>query len=1257
VADWILEPRLSDLISEPVLVHAWKKAHTYIRNHNWFEDALDLDFSTLFLQKQVEEWQAALREHESFGPDSIRLVPAPKAGPWHIRADKWRPKNGARAVNLRPLAHVSVRDQALALGFMMCLADYVETAQGDPRLKLPEARRLGVVSYGNRLFCDSRRNNRQLRFRWGNSGVYRKYFQDYRAFIERPKEVIRLDFPNRSDWVEVRIDLSQFYDRVKIADLVPKVRGIVGPAAGEEFMHAFEQLFCWKWHKADQSICRRYSSLCSPPLHDFATICLPQGLVASGFFANAFMYDFDRAMWLGTRQGRPAGEWQIVDYSRYVDDMRLVIDLNGYQDRALFQRAVIELVENTLRQHAPGQYVNTDKIEFVFGETPAKLEFVSDRIRVVQTNISGPLDVPTARDTLGMLDALLASKADTAPEFEDASDVGQQLRAIFATQLDVRDDTLARFSANRWRKAYRSLRPLTNPTPSNPSEPSTLSLDTRAEIFSKNLVRKWINDPSNVRLLRVAFDVTPQPSLLEVVLDLVRPHLSGRSNDAVRRVCFYTISELFRAAATETGIVRDPDELPASADRSGYRTSLANFAEELLHSARRIPWYVQQQALLFLAFCQRPIQVRGQREPLLAKYKELHLLLLGELPRRPQERHIALALVIAHATGDIKRAGDIIWRMLDHVNWSTGHRLLDMVLSENRQASMHLWSRADPQTREVWESRFRAFGYLQHNVFSSTQTTANANESFKLLDVIAAPESPLRHEIGALIFLRELIVVRRQVPGGMLTSDRVELQCKDWRYLNSEIGSQPGWLRITLTAVSEFEDPRYVIPAWVEERDRWKVELGQILRATLLGDNDFTRSYLAQQRHPVDVRYSGIRSAWYKRRYALFNGRDAIGPEWLPVTPWVMNLTSSLLMIPGQLRPHRLLRLKDNITGEQLIQVIDNRLAELFTIFGRASNTAVYEVPITLSKPSLRLGHLRFAIVQSVIPRFGDYGAADLQLLNPTFRRRQRIHLRAVLAGLQKMLEVRQTHMSTPQGIDIAVLPELHVHIDDIRPIVHRFIDQTHCIVFCGLVFHPPYAGSQNLINSGLWIIPSRLGTGRSFIHIEQGKFHMTSFERTQGIQPFRPCQWVIKYVDASAPTVALWKLSGSICYDATDLRIAADLRNVTDGFVVPALNKDVGSFDTMVAALHYHMFQHVILVNTGEFGGSSVQAPYKEQYHRTILHHHGSDQATVGFFEVDLNTYRNSHFITGLVPGAAAVPAPTGTRELKSPPAGWSPR
>jgi hypothetical protein len=227
-----------------------------------------------------------------------------------------------------------------------------------------------------------------------------------------------------------------------------------------------------------------------------------------------------------------------------------------------------------------------------------------------------------------------------------------------------------------------------------------------------------------------------------------------------------------------------------------------------------------------------------------------------------------------------------------------------------------------------------------------------------------------------------------------------------------------------------------------------------------------------------------------------------------------------------------------------------------------------------------------------------------------------------VLAGVHRLLQVRETHTENGSGIELLVLPELSVHPNDIRSHLLPFVKQHRCMVFAGTVFHP-VAGAA-LVNSGYWIIPVTGSFGALQVHIiEQGKRHVTPQEAALGVQPFRPAQWILRFVDP-ATFAPLWSMSGSICYDSTDLHLAADLRDLTDMYVVPALNKDVGTFDNMAAALHYHMFQHMIIANTGEFGGSTGQAPFDDRHRRTIFHTHGNEQVAVSFFEVDLDTYRN---------------------------------
>jgi hypothetical protein len=55
-------------------------------------------------------------------------------------------------------------------------------------------------------------------------------------------------------------------------------------------------------------------------------------------------------------------------------------------------------------------------------------------------------------------------------------------------------------------------------------------------------------------------------------------------------------------------------------------------------------------------------------------------------------------------------------------------------------------------------------------------------------------------------------------------------------------------------------------------------------------------------------------------------------------------------------------------------------------------------------------------------------------------------------------------------------------------------------------------------------------------------------------------------------------------------------------------------------------MYQHVLIANSGEFGGSTAQAPYEKEYERLIAHSHGSKQMSVNIFDINID-----HFGPGL--------------------------
>ncbi|CAM5321354.1 hypothetical protein [Eoetvoesiella caeni] len=178
-------------------------------------------------------------------------------------------------------------------------------------------------------------------------------------------------------------------------------------------------------------------------------------------------------------------------------------------------------------------------------------------------------------------------------------------------------------------------------------------------------------------------------------------------------------------------------------------------------------------------------------------------------------------------------------------------------------------------------------------------------------------------------------------------------------------------------------------------------------------------------------------------------------------------------------------------------------------------------------------------------------------------------------------------------------------------------------------------------MNQGLWLIRTEsAGHGRSIQYVWQGKLHPMKLEKKMGIQGYRPHVTLVELpVGAKTRT----RIAAAICYDATDLDLVADLRDRSDIFLVSALNQDVQTFDNMVAALHFHMYQPVILANSGEFGGSTAQVPLSK-HERLVAHVHGNQQVAVSVFEIDPSAFKTT------------APAKM-VKEPKSPPAGYKGR
>ena len=1225
-----LEPQLELLRKEYVLVQAWKKTASYIRYHNWYSDTLALDRAAVNLPAFIGELRERLQSSEIWQSDPLRIVPAPKSQRWRVRDGVWEPEKGAKSARLRPLAHVSLRDQVVATALMLCLANRVETLQGDPRHPVSDQQsRRQVVSYGNRLFCDAM--GAELRHRWGSTKLYRAYYQDYRTFLSRPEVAAEsISEEARKHAYVVHADLRQFYDRVRPDLLAAAIDRIHQDGDDLAFFSMTASVLNWGWHPRDERDIRIYIEQAA--LEDFSRIALPQGLVASGFFANVVLLPFDKALRaaFGTEI---APEILLSDACRYVDDLRILIEVapNWYGSSNDLENAVSRWLCRLLDENAAGLALSPEKTQIAaLGGDERPLVRQSSKMNRIQSAVSGGFDALGGEEILDAIHGLMRAQE----AFNVGDDNGWRLSPV----PDVRDETVARFGAARYRTTFRSIRPLLEddlPDESDVGRGDSLlggrlrvartrrELDDDAKAFALGLIQRWIDNPSNVRLLRIGLDLWPDFELLREILSLLRPFTEkGGRRKAPRRVAWYCLAEVLRAGATETGLVAELESLPSEIDLESYREELRLEAARLVALPwPTIPWYLRQQALLFLAAYDpagAPVARTGTG-PETRHYRELIRFLRGEGNRLRSSDFATLAVLARRTFADRVRAIELTRPGLNpsrkrQLAQRDPSFLIELIDSE---ADAPLFNDLPARIRE--------------DLCQDLESTDGDYETLASAVLKTHPRGPLRNELSLLRFAMAFLEQweQQEVAAKVITPVQVMLKLgRDDAAIDVE------GLRIRGSRADAMGS-LYEVTAWCQVGERWRFQLGFLLRFILSGHPDFTRPVRKSSWKETESCYRPSESHWYQRLYGLYSGQQAFGDDWLPITDWVEGFLLALLRWPGCRTPHDFGWVEEGI--EEAKTNIRKRITELEQRRGNATRALI--LPLLAKRPTATNAKrpLRACVVQTAVPAVDDLQSTDLALDDLAIRRKHRNHLSAALAAVERMLALRETHKGSEGRLDWLILPELAVHPKDVGTHLVPFARAHRAMVLTGLTYEEIIAG-QPLINSALWVIPEWSDAyGLQIRTRRQGKAYLAPSEQefngggARKIRGFRPCQWLIGFPWSDVDGIRPAWLTAAVCYDATDLGLAADLRDESDILAIPALNKDVKTFDQMALALHYHMFQLIIVANNGQYGGSNAYWPHNDSHIRQVFHTHGQPQASIAFLEIDdIGAFLARHDATG---------------------------
>jgi hypothetical protein len=1203
-----LEPKFECLKDSFILGLAWKKTDSFVRTHNWYADLLALDKCALDISDEVINWSNEVKNC-ALSKSDIELIPAPKGANWFFHKQKWTTNKDDR--KLRPLANISIKDQSFATVVTMCLADAIETRQKDcslNNLDYAEHVKNKVVSYGNRLICDW--DNEKARFRWGGSEYYRKYSVDYRNFLQRPLYIGRETVSKISgidDVYIVSLDLKNFFGSININILLEKLKKIASKHYGSKltndnrFWSFASQILTWKWPEESLSL------LESLDLKN-ENVGLPQGLASAGALANAYLIEFDES--LTSKLHTKIEDNQIIlhDYCRYVDDIRLVVSGEALTNEMikesiheLIQGVLDETLEQDESKNALYLKIN-DRKTYIFELSDIDNgSGLTNRINEIQHEV-GASSIPERNgldNNIPALQQLLLTEQDNF--LDDADD----LFPGFNNDKSIKVGSLRRFSAHRLETSLAKKSKIISPA-------ERKQFDNESALIAKKLLKAWLKDPSIMVIFRKAIAINPNLDAYNTILKIIFSRIQHNNDKRDKYIMLYLLSDIFRSVVD---IYRN---LPTEyiTDYQKLMSEVTSFAQKLLSCKSFIPSYACQQALLYLAVINKPFIASKKASSDLAR---LQSVLIKQYLEPLNSSDGYLFELSAQISKDYQANAAFL---LSHTK---NNKVVDSIIKKFAFRGGEFWN-------AIWREIARMQDKERINKFKwaipKYESKPNGSEHY-LSSVISFEDNPFKYE-HALLKLGIALVNLFDDP------ERKVWQPDGKQYSPHEInvkigGNFTSWSELWHPNVNiscsidkigkKAKDPRYKSPDWLvndkqspnndEKKLYW---VCSVLRSAALGHVDYTqRNDLKLDR----AKYDGIHSQFYKRRMGMLHTPESIVGSYGTITDWFASFLQHGLQWPGFSSSY--------INQEDILSItslsdfkkcLSERLGYLNTQICTSSN--VPTLPTVVSRPELASNHFRIVTVQQLFPKDKNFHPSDVRLDNPDVRWKHREHLAEICKLTEQTLNAKLKTESRDytSTADLIVFSELAVHPED-EDIVRALAFRTRSIIFCGFVFCEQ---DGRIVNKARWIIPDSSESGTQWRVRDQGKYHMTSSEVSLGVHGYRPSQHIISI---EGHPEGPFKLTGAICYDATDIKLAADLRDLTDMFVIAAYNKDVDTFDNMASALQWHMYQHVVITNTGEYGGSTMQAPYKEKHHKLISHAHGTGQIAISTADIDLAAFR----------------------------------
>jgi hypothetical protein len=957
---------------------------------------------------------------------------------------------------------------------------------------------------------------------------------------------------------------------------------------------------------------------------------VPQGLVSGGFLSNIYLLDFDN--YISEKIGSVIADGiNLVDYCRYVDDMRLIIVVDK---RINVKEVLHEVLGEELQELALNFNKEKTRVEIF----RSKKSGISNKLNDIQSKISGPLSINEIDEQLGHLEGLIGL-ADSLRSVESDKENTNPLAQIDSLNHDVREDTLLRFTANKIHTLLRQKRSLVAQEVEEDGKLKPGAWDYLQERMARKFIACWSKDPSLVLMLKKGLELFPDKRISKPVLQQLNVVIKRDQYPKQQQIARYCLGEIFRHAAVSIHI-KERREFPAHADVKGFFESLQSLAVEIIGNEHDKDKNLIEQAQFFcLVRNDSPLdrETKCENFNIITKMMKGFRNVSSTMDVSDFIANALLAYQLAENKAFVVRSVNSVLEKAAHnisikksssLNVFHAKVFCKKVASESPVFFSNLVTSAK-NNELTWQNSFKELidktGILYPPIYGELKRFKES-EFLSLLGVIKRTDNPFSHENAALALLMAVLNNGKFCEKNdnlkentfIIDNDidiyNCKVKCKDWNNINS-LG-----VELEISLAYNDKEAIFPIPEWVSPQHKPLYRIGIFLRSCLMGSIDWssTNFQIFDQ-----AKYTGLKTSFMKRQLGMMHSPEAINGETAPMSGWISGLLFHLLQWPGASLHDGGYNWPKTWDLKALKKLIEDRIKCQKALFCNMTGIPAYVERVSLDWTNEKQ-NLRVVMVQSLLPLKNDFLEYGLMLNTPKYRARHRRHVAAVA---ELILHKSYSHNSMDDAkykkadIDLIIWPELAVNNDDMD-ILKCLADKTGAIIFTGLTFTclPGVDGPNNVAK---WIIPQKQASGRQFIKRLQGKWNMMQDEIGK-VKPWRPYQLLIELLHPAFPNEKGFTLTGTICYDATDIKMSADLKNKSDAYLVVALNKDVNTFDSMVDALYYHMYQHVVLVNTGEFGGSVAKAPYKESYDKLITHVHGANQVSISSFEMNMFDFRN---------------------------------